>query len=348
VLAASIPTVPFGIPSELIAIAFFLVGLALVLVSVETFIEAVAESALELGISGFFLTVVLAGADVENAVIGLAAVFEGLPGLAIGTVFGEAVFILGVAVGLAGILTPFETDIPHSYLLLIIVAPTLLFVLTLDGTLSRLDGVILTLAYPFILAIVYLLERDQRTQYLSAEEVEEALEENENEADNAANGDREPPVDDLLHDRYTRYYQLGVVVLATLGMTVGSQLAVSGAENLLSIFHITGIAFGATVVSFIASLEELFLTVEPVREGRPHIGIGNVVGSMLFFVTANSGVIALVQPIDTTMVLTIHFPFFIAMLLLVAAIFWRGRIARADGVVLLGMYIAYWGANYLL
>lgn len=349
-LAALIPTVPFGIPSELIAITFFLVGLALVLVSVEMFIEAVAESALELGISGFFLTVVLAGADVENAVIGLAAVFEGLSGLAIGTVFGEAVFILGVAVGLAGLLTPFETDIPHSYLLLIIVAPALLFVLTLDRTLSRLDGVILTLAYPFVLAIVYLLERDQRTQYLSAEEVEEALEDDNDTdgADNPANGDRELPVDVSLRERYAGYYQLGVVVLATIGMTVGSQLAVSGAETLLSIFHITGIAFGATVVSFIASLEELFLTVEPVREGRPHIGIGNVVGSMLFFVTANSGVIALVQPIDTTTVLTIHFPFFIGMLLLVAAIFWRGRIARTDGVILLGMYVAYWGANYLL
>jgi cation:H+ antiporter len=349
-----IPTVPFGITPELISLAFFLVGLALVLVSVETFIEAVAESALKLGVSSFFLTVVLAGADVENAVIGLAAVAEGLPGLAIGTVFGEAVFILGVAVGLAGILVPFETDVPHSYLLLVLVAPALLFVLMLDGTLSRLDGVILTLSFPLALGVVYLLERDQRTRYLASEEVEEALEADSSDAiadgdDDNGDGDDTggtplPPP----RERYQGYLQLAVVVLATIGMTVGSQLAVMGAEGLLIVFGITGVAFGATVVGFISSLEEVFLTVKPVREGRPHIGVGNVVGSMLFFVTANPGVIALVQSIETDgAVLMIHFPFFVATLLLVAAIFWRGRIGRADGIVLMGMYVAYWGANYL-
>jgi cation:H+ antiporter len=333
--------VPFGIPPELISTAFFLVGLALVLVSVETFIEAVAESALKLGVSGFFLTMVLAGADVENAVIGLAAVAEGLPGLAIGTVFGEAVFILGVAVGLAGLLTPFETNVPHSYLLLVLGAPALLFVLMLDGTLSHLDGAILTLSFPLALSVVYFLERDQRTRYLAAEEVEEALE--EDSSDTIADGDGDS------NRKYQGYIQLGVVVLATIGMTVGSQLAVTGAERLLTVFGITGIAFGATVVGFISSLEELFLTVEPVREGRPHIGVGNVVGSMLFFVTANPGVIALVQPIDTGgTVLTLHLPFFIGMLLLVVVIFWRDRIGRTDGIVLMGIYVAYWGANYLL
>ena len=46
-------------------------------------------------------------------------------------------------------------------------------------------------------------------------------------------------------------------------------------------------------MSFVASLEELFLTVEPIRQGRPHLGVGNVVGSLLVFVTANAGLIAL-------------------------------------------------------
>ena len=74
----SLATMPFGVPSELVAAALFLGGLGIVLVSVETFIEAAAETALEFGFSAFFLTAVLAGADVENAIIGLAAVTEGL------------------------------------------------------------------------------------------------------------------------------------------------------------------------------------------------------------------------------------------------------------------------------
>lgn len=353
---------PFGIPPAVVALGLFLGGLAVVLVSVETFIEAAAETALEFGVSAFFLTAVLAGTDVENAIIGLAAVYEGLPGLAIGTVFGEALFILTVAVGLAGLLTPFETTVPRSYLLLVVGSPALLIVLAFDRTLSQLDGAILTLAFVPAFGAVYALERDQDTRYLAAEEVEEALEGGADgddaggdDLDTLTDGDstHELPEDASLRQRYEhhygRYYKLGVLVLATAGMTVGSEVAMRGAEELLPVLGITGTAFGATVVGFLSSIEELFLTAEPVREGRPDIGVGNVVGSMLFFVTANAGVIALVGSIPTGGdVLSLHVPFFIASLLLVAGIFWRGTVGRVDGVLLLGLYAAYWGANYLL
>ena len=358
-----------GIPPELVAVGLFIGGLAVVLVSVETFIETAAETALEFGVSAFFLTAVLAGADVENAVIGLAAVYEDLPGLAIGTVFGEALFILTVAVGLAGLLTPFETRVPRSYLLLVVGSPLLLVALALDGTLSQFDGAVLTAAFVPAFGAVYALERNQETRYLAAEEVEEALEEDgaddaerdgeddadEHATDAIADGDglREAlavaPLSERFEARYGGYYKLGLLVLATAGMTVGSQVAVTGAEELLVVLGVTGTAFGATVVGFVSSLEELFLTVEPVREGRPDIGVGNVVGSMLFFVTANAGVVALVRPIPLDgSVFAVHLPFFFLSLLLVAGVFWRGEVNRADGVALLVVYVAYWGANYLL
>lgn len=330
----------FGLAPELIALVVFLAGVALVIASVETFIEAVAESALSIGLSGFFLTVVLAGTDLENAILGLAAVADGLPDLALGTVFGEALFVLGAAVGLAGVLTPFETSVPRSYLLLTLLSPTLLFALALDGTLSRVDGAILTGSFLPLLVIVYALERNRGTRYLSAEEVEEALEEESKQMDDE---------NDSLRERYEGWYQVGIALVATLGMTVGSELAVTGARDLLSVLGVTGLVFGATVMRFVASLEELFLTVEPVRQGRPHLGVGNVVGSVLFFVTANAGVLALVGPIDTSgTVLTVHWPFFLVALLSVAVVFFRGRVGRPEGFALLGLYAAYWGANYLL
>ena len=356
---------PFGIPPEVVAVGFFLGGLAIVLVSVETFIETAAETALEFGVSAFFLTAVLAGIDVENAVIGLAAVYEGLPSLALGTVFGEALFVLAVAVGLAGLLTPFETAVPHSYLLLVVGSPVLLIALALDGTLSQLDGVILTAAFVPTFGFVYALERNRETRYFAAEEVEEAIEDSSNAithdphvredsdtiaaSDGLQDGLAVTVSEERFEGQYGGYYKLGVLMLATVGMTVGSQVAMTGAEELLTILGIAGAAFGATVVGFVSSLEELFLTVEPVREGRPDIGVGNVVGSILFFVTANAGVIALVQPISVVnSVFSVHLPFFLAALLLVSIVFWRGSVQHIDGIVLLGMYIAYWGANYLL
>jgi len=348
---------------ELVSVVLFLVGVVVVVVSVETFIEAVAEGALALGVSGFFLTVVLAGTDLENVILGIAAAYDQLPDLALGTVFGEALFILGAAVGLAGVLVPFETDVPRNYLGLMLLAPFLFFGLALDGTLSQFDGVVLTATFLPYLAIIYTLERYTDTRYLSAEEVEIMEEERVASKTDATADDEDDEewfdfdldldVDDFVEERVPERYEgaafLGIAVVAAIGMTVGSELAVEGAKAILAILGVTGLAFGATVMSFIASLEELFLTVEPVRRGRPHIGVGNVVGSMLFFVSANAGLIALVHPLNTSgTVVTVHWPFFFGTMLVVAAAFYRGKVGRPTGFLLLGAYGAYWVANYAI
>jgi cation:H+ antiporter len=326
----------FGVPPQVVAAAVFLVGVALVVESVETFVESVAGAALSLGVSAFFLTVLLAGVDLENAVLGVAAVAGRLPDVALGTVFGEALFILGAAVGLAGLVSPFEVSVPRVYLGVTLGSPALLLVLAADGTLTRPEGLVLMAAFLPFLVGVYLLERRTATRFLSAEAIEEVREELEEDLDEDDDEER------------GRLAAVGVPVLAVAGMTVGSELAVLGARDLLSTFAIPGLAFGATVMSFIASLEELFLTVEPVRQGRPHLGVGNVVGSTAFFVTANAGVIAAIRPIDTGgTVLTVHWPFFLGMLAVVVAVFARGRVDRPAGAVLMAGYAAYWAANLL-
>lgn len=318
------------LPPLFVATVLFLVGVALVIYSVETFVESVAEAALGLGVSTFFLTVLLAGIDLENAILGLAAVAGDLPGVAIGTVFGEALFVLGAAVGLAGLVVPFEVRVPRVYQLLTLVAPAPMLLLSADGTLSRLDGAVLVLLFVPFVAVIYWLETRTDVRFLAAEAVEEAVEEED-----------VPEREGLA--------AVAVPLLAVAGMTVGSELAVRGARDLLGSFGISGLAFGATVMSFVASLEELLLTVEPVRQERPHLGVGNVVGSTAFFVTANAGVIALVQPIDMSgSVLTVHWPFLLALLVAVVALFARGKVDRPAGALLVLGYAAYWAGNYLV
>ncbi|WP_435179043.1 sodium:calcium antiporter [Halorussus sp. AFM4] len=321
------------VASPLIPVVVFLVGIGLVVWSVEEFVEHVAEAATGIGVSTFLLTVLLAGIDLENAVLGIAAAAGDLPDVALGTVFGEALFILGAAVGLAGVLVPFEEATPREYLALTAVSPVLLGALSLDGRLSRVDGLVLLVGFAPLLWAVYRWEADRSTRYLEAEDADEI----QAEAAEPAGDDEDDR--DLV--------ELGLVLLAVVGMTAGSELAVMGARDVLDAFDLRGLAFGATVMSFIASLEEILLTVEPVREGRPAVGIGNVVGSMLFFVTANAGVVALVHPVSLSgAVFAVHWPFFLAALALVLAFLLRGSVGRAEGAVLLAVYAGYWAAIY--
>lgn len=312
----------------------FLVGIALVLGSVEKFIEYVSEVAVHLGVSAFLLTAVFAGADWENAVLSLAAVGGGLPGMALGTMIGAAIFVLAVTVGLAGVIIPFETTVPTRYLGLTLVSPFPLLVFTLDGTLSLRDGIFLIGSYVPIVWILYQWETGETVHYLQAEEIEEAKEVV------AMNPDRGPI--------RRRLGSIGLLIVAIVGMVIGSEVTVIGARGILSAFGLNGLAFGATIMSVVASLEEIFLTVEPVRNDRPEIGVGNIVGSTLFFVTVNAGVIALVRPVViSTAVFTIHWPFLFGSLLLVSGFLYRGKLTRLNGCVLLAVYAAYWGFIYL-
>ncbi|ELY50838.1 sodium:calcium antiporter [Natronococcus jeotgali] len=349
-----------------LAAALFLVGVALVIWCVEVFIEAVARSAVAFGISGFFLAVVLAGIDLENAVLGLTAAGVALPDLALGTVFGEALFVLTVAVGLAGLLVPFEPRVPRAYLGLLLAVPIPAFAMSLDGTIGRARGAVLLAAFVPLLAAIFWRERGSETAYLLSGEVAEVVDrEDPQAADLEANGGAgerareaedgglELPdldADEFVPDLEDRSgpFALGVAALATVGLTAGSLLTVVSAEQLFVAAGISGLAFGATVLSFVASIEELALTLEPVRRGQSHLAVGNVVGSTVFYLTANVGLIALVRPIDAGgAVLTVHWPALAAGLLVVTAMLARGRVTRGGGAALLGLYVLYWVLNYV-
>lgn len=321
---------PDLVGSPVLSALVFLVGVGIVVWSVEEFVEHIAVTAVGLGLSTFFLTVVLAGTDLENAILGGAAVLGNLPNVGLGTVFGEAVFILCMAVGLGGVLVPFEIETPPRYLALTAISPVVLLAVSIDGVLSRLDGALLVFAFLPAVYLMYRWEQMRGGAYLEPEdEIQEELEEEDE--------DDESPL-----------IRLGILLLTIVGMTVGSEFAVEGSRGLLAFTGIAGLAFGATVLSFIASLEEILLTVEPVRNGQPAVAAGNVVGSMVFFVTANAGVLALIQPLHLSRsVWTVQYPFLFIALGIVLAMLYRGKVTRPNGIGLLALYGLYWAVNYI-
>jgi len=97
------------------------------------------------------------------------------------------------------------------------------------------------------------------------------------------------------------------------------------------------------VLTAILTFEDIMLTIEPVRRGVPEIGVGNVIGSLLFSMTGNIGVLALVSTITIApSVLTLHLPAIIVMVFLAAYFMYQGEVKRWYGYLLLGLYVAYW------
>ena len=98
-------------------------------------------------------------------------------------------------------------------------------------------------------------------------------------------------------------------------------------------------------------IEDLFLTVRPIRKGVPEIGIGNVIGSLVFSVTGKLGIVVLagggIIAIGTS-VLRWHLPVLIGLTALSAYFLSTGQIKRWHGFVLLALYIGYWVISYVV
>ncbi|AFK21137.1 sodium:calcium antiporter (plasmid) [Haloferax mediterranei ATCC 33500] len=317
-----------AVSSPVLAVGAFIVGVVIIVYSVEELVENITKAAVVTGLSTFVLAVLFAGLDFENWAFGVASMLGELPGIAIGSALGSGLFLVGVAVAIGGFIAPFETTVDRDYLALLFLSPLLLLVFILDGMLSRFDGVALLAFFGLILGYIYCEEEKGRETFRD-EEAEKAVSEVESEG-------------------HGEWYYLGLSVLFVVGIVVGSELAVRGARGIVTAFGLNQTVFGMTFVGMAMAVEEVTLVVAPVREGRPSIAVGNIVGSLIFFATGNIGLLAVTRAftLDPS-VLAFYWPVFFIATAATGFFLYRGRIKRPEAIVLGALYVAYWIGSYL-
>jgi cation:H+ antiporter len=341
----------------------FVSGVTLLIVSAEKLIAHLVGAASGLRIPLFLLAVVFTGVEFDDISLGVWLNMEELSGVALGVVFGTAVSFTGVVLALAAILTPSRISIPRDYVVLLAGAPLVMVVFTLTAPLTVTDGLVLIGLFVVFLAYVAAREIRRSVPVFRDEEVFDAAAvggagggatawpaaEMEGAARGGAWADAEMEqqiVDDLPFARPRElpgWAHLGLAAFALAGLVVGAATTSLGIEGILETNGLEGTVFGATVVTAVLTLEDLFLTVEPFRRGVPEIGVGNVIGSVVFSVTGKLGITLLAGGIVVGPdVLTWHLPSLIALTGIAAYCLSTGRLKRWHGCTLLALYAAYW------
>jgi cation:H+ antiporter len=348
------------------SIFVFISGATLLIVSAEKLITHLVGAASGLRIPLFLLAVLFTGVEFDDITLGVALNLEDLSGVALGIVVGTALSFTGVVLALAAILEPSTVDIPRDYVVLLAAAPLVMLGFTLAAPLTVTDG--LVLLGLFVLFIAYVAAREFRRNVAVFRDVEvyEAAAVGGTGGDvqsrrgaegyvrqddpgggvRAAAGPEQQDLDDEPSAEARElpgWVDLGLAVLALAGLVIGAATTSIGTEGILETYGLEGTAFGATLVTVVLTMEDLFLTVEPFRRGVPEIGVGNVIGSVVFSVTGKLGITLLAGGIVVgSDVLTWHLPALIALTALAAYFLSTGRLKRWHGGVLLVSYVAYW------
>jgi cation:H+ antiporter len=355
------------------SILIFICGAALLIYSAEKLIGYLVGVASGLKISIFLLAIIFTGIEFDDIFLGLALNLEDLGEVALGIVFGTAISMTGITLALAAILTPTKVNIPRNYLVIFAFAPLMMIAFTLMAPLSVTAGV--ALLGLFVLFIAYVAVRESRGEvpvFRDAElyEAYAVVRESGGKTLDLRDAERYPRKEERTSGREptaagtgrdfakavpfaeTRersgWVQLGLAVLALAGLITGAATTGIGTEGILETYGLEGTLFGATIATAVLTIEDIFLTVEPARKGAPEIGVGNVIGSVVFSVTGKLGIILLAGGLTVDPnVLTWHLPALIVLTGSAAYFLATGRLRRSHGFLLLGFYVVYWIVSFV-
>jgi cation:H+ antiporter len=339
------------------SILVFLAGAALLIFSAEKLIGYLIGVASGLRVSVFLLAVVFTGIEFDDIFLGVALNLEALEGVALGVVFGTALSMTGVVLALAALLTPTRVTIPRAYVVVLAAAPLLMIAFTLTAPLTAVHGVLLLAIFVVFLGYVATRELRSDTPVFRDAELYEAYTEaravggGTTVVRDAERTDPDPQFSESMPFAAARarsgWAGLGLAVLALAGLVLGATITGMGTEGILETYGLEGTLFGATIATAVLTIEDIFLTVEPIRRGVPEIGVGNVIGSVVFSVTGKLGLILLAGGIVVhPEVLTWHLPALIVVTGLGAYFISTGRLRRWHGIALLGLYVAYWAVSF--
>jgi cation:H+ antiporter len=306
-----------------VTIGAFLLGVVIVVWSTDRLLAGMVGLASLLRLAPFAVAGIFSGLEAENVAVGLVAAHGGVPDLALGTVFGGGIFIVCVALGLGALLFPLRVTLPTGVLVALAATPVLAGLALAGESTPRVAGIVLLVAFALGLGYVVLTSRTHR--FLDAEEILEAAE------------------------RPRRWWTpLLLTLLGIVAITAGAELVTFGAQGMIRRLSLPASLIGMVATPAAIELEEIIRQAVPAREGRPDVSAGNLVGTVLYFVLFNLGLIALAAPVAVSpLTRTLDWPFLVASTWLATAFLWRGGVSRIQGAILLALYALYAGAHVL-
>ena len=302
----------------------FVVGLIVLYVGAEWLIRGAAGVALRFGIRPMVigLTVVAFGTSMPEFVVNFMAVSSGEQDIALGNIVGSNICNIGLILDASAMVFPLvvgRETLRKEYPIMLAVM-VLFYVVSLDGVIGRVDGLLLVGALIGFLAYVVI---DTRRYARTAEDPESA--------------DDSPESIERTSKRF------GQVAIGVAMLALGANWMVNSAIFFAEALEIDPVVVGLTIVAVGTSLPEMAASVVGAIRREFDISVGNVLGSNLINVLFVIGLIAVVEPLSVGQSsLSLHFPVMLGFSVLIFPVMLTSRrITRAEGTLLVLGFTAY-------
>jgi len=271
-------------------------------------------------LSEFFVGLVILsiGSDLPEIAVAVDAGIKGLmgkdaSGVVVGASIGSVVAQMGFVLGLAGMIS--YLTLPRIFVLkhgaVLLAATVLLFLMALDGTVTRIEGLILVAGYTiYVIAL------------MNGENIPEE------EPEQLAGGG----------------YKSWILLAVGLGAVIwSSEVTVTSVVNIAHSFEISEALISVLIIGLGTSLPELSISISAILKKKTQMSVGNIIGSNILDTLLPIGIAALISGVTfERQLLYFDIPFILVLTLVVLGFFYKRRgVTRPEAIVILSLYFGY-------
>ncbi len=311
-------------------IFYIVAGLVLLAWSADKLVLYAVSLAKHLNVSPFLIGIVIIGfgTSAPEMLVSALAALDNVGGLAVGNALGSNIANIGLVLGFAACFSPLiiSTKVLKVDLTVLFLITALTAGLLLDQKISTLDGIIL--ASSLVLFLIWSAYSDKKNKSSNQEDIQ-----GEDEFDLES----EP---DVSLKKSSLWTFISLVILL-----VSSKILLVGAIGISKALGISDLMIGLTVVAIGTSMPELAASIAAAKQKQTGLIIGNILGSNAFNTLGVLGIVGILSntEVGPEVIQRDFIALFIIMVLLTALAFFRGKLSKLSGTLLLLAYFSYLG-----
>jgi cation:H+ antiporter len=265
------------------------------------------------------LTVVAFGTSAPELLVSLQAAFAGYPEIAMGNVVGSNISNILLVLAITAIIYPIPvpaSSVKHDWPILMLVS-LVLFAFSMNGAISRLEGIILVGLLAAYVLMSVLRSRGAKRKPESSEV---------------------GPV--------MKWWLAGLILLLScVGLAFGADLLVDNVAIIAEELGISKRVVSITMVAVGTSIPEVATSVIAALKKETDISVGNIIGSNIMNILSVLGFTSLVSPVSVAKEIAIFdIPWMLGATLLLLLLMLpaaRSRITRWEGIFMIIIYLLY-------
>lgn len=307
-----------------------IIGLIVLVWSADKFVDGAVGVARFCGMSTLLIGMVIVGfgTSAPEMVVSALSAVQGNPELALGNAYGSNIANIALILGVTALISPIlvQRSVLKKDLPLLIGVTVLSIVLLLDGSVSRVDGLVFLVVFFGVMGFNIWQEKKASAKDSDSMEMSEAA-------------SAEAPM--------SLGKSIGLLVLGMALLVASSRALVWGAVEIARSLGVSDLLIGLTIVAVGTSLPELASSIAAARKGEDDLAVGNIIGSNLFNTLMVVGIAATISPMAGIEedVLYRDMPLMAVLTLSLLVLGFRrkgdGRINRIAGIILLLIYVLY-------